>query len=167
MTFVFTSISEFDNSGLRIDDAILPQNSEILSMSICMHVFKCFVPLYFQCEQVEGEMNKVIHQHRTALHSCLDILHTYGTIVSQVRSNSKNETSRTWYSYFTNEMTGLKLILFLFLWLFCFSFLLRIWCRQEVSRFRNGYRCSSVTLLLNSTYLLLEYSIKICIRVLQ
>ncbi len=38
----------------------------------------------FQCEQVEGELARVLHQRRSVLHTCLDVLHTYATIVTQV-----------------------------------------------------------------------------------
>ncbi|XP_070580922.1 serine/threonine-protein kinase SMG1-like [Ptychodera flava] len=36
-----------------------------------------------QCEQVETELSNMIHQRQQVLKGCLDVLHSYGTIVSQ------------------------------------------------------------------------------------
>ncbi|XP_077980517.1 serine/threonine-protein kinase SMG1-like [Glandiceps talaboti] len=36
-----------------------------------------------QCEQLESELSNLIHQRQQLLRGCLDVLHSYGTIVSQ------------------------------------------------------------------------------------
>ncbi|XP_078611831.1 serine/threonine-protein kinase SMG1-like isoform X2 [Branchiostoma floridae x Branchiostoma japonicum] len=36
-----------------------------------------------QCEQVDGELSQMLYQRRTVLHSCLEVLSTYSTIVAQ------------------------------------------------------------------------------------
>ena len=40
--------------------------------------------ILFQCEQLEAEMSSYLTLQRSNLHHAIEVLHTYGTIVSQV-----------------------------------------------------------------------------------
>ena len=52
---------------------------------VSVHIPKIFLCMMFQCEQVEAELATNLQLQRANLHRLIDILHTYSTIVAQVR----------------------------------------------------------------------------------
>ena len=63
----------------------------VICMSMYMYVvyiylMSCMNLVYFsQCEQLEGEMVSYLQLQRSQLHRAMDVLHTYATIISQVK----------------------------------------------------------------------------------
>jgi hypothetical protein len=50
-----------------------------------LNVWLIILVFISQCEEVETELSGVVQQRRVVLHNCLEVLHTYASIIGQVR----------------------------------------------------------------------------------
>ena len=59
-----------------------------------------------QCEEVETQLTSTLQIQRNNLHRVIDVLHTYGTIVSQFGISFANNTRTGNYLRWLQELVG-------------------------------------------------------------